>query len=84
MIMKLLITVFLGTYQFIDNNECFLSVMDKSVMLTDNEDRSTLFNCYAKDFTLYALQNTKTLKFLSATLWGLSGIQAVGEYFNRR
>jgi hypothetical protein len=84
MIIKSLFTVFLGTYHFIDENECFLSVMGKSVMLTDNEDRSTLFNCYTKDSTLYALQNTKTLKFLSATLWGLSGIQAVGESFNRR
>lgn len=84
MIMKSIFTVFLGTYQFVDEYECFLSVMDKNVMLTDNEDRSTLFNCYAKDSTLYALQNAKTLKFLSATLWGLSGIQAVGESFNRR
>mmetsp|Transcript_35764 Transcript_35764/g.33896 ORF Transcript_35764/g.33896 Transcript_35764/m.33896 type:complete len:341 (-) Transcript_35764:71-1093(-) len=76
--------VFLGTYQFIDENECFLSVMNENIMLTANEDRSTLFNCYAKDSTLYALQSAKTLKFLSATLWGLSGIQAVGGSFNRR
>ena len=72
-----------GMYQFRDEFTGFyLSVENTDLVLVSKEDLSTYFLCYKKLSTLYALQNAKTLKYLSSTPWG--PIKCCGINFGRR
>ena len=75
---------FVGYYQFVeDESHALLSVnADGLLVLINTPDRSTLFKCYLKSGTLYALQSDKSLRYVSSTVWG--PVRAVSTSFGKR
>lgn len=75
---------FVGYYQFIDDDShALLSVnADGQLVLVNTPDRSTVFKLHVKSGTLYALQNDKSLRYISSTVWG--PIRAVSTSFGKR
>ena len=76
--------VFVGYYQFVDDEtHALLSInTEGSLVLVETPERSTVFKCYVKNGTLYALQNDKSLRYISSTIWG--PIRAVSTSFGKR
>lgn len=73
---------YLGQYQFeyMSGEGLYLSVDDSgNVALTKSRDRSTYFDVYVKQQSIFALQNAKTLTFLSVTWTG--SLRATGQKF---
>lgn len=73
---------YLGQYQFeyMSGEGLYLSVDDSgNIILTRTKDRSTYFDVYVKQESIFALQNSKTLTFLSVTWTG--ALRATGQKF---
>jgi len=75
---------FAGYFQFVDDaTNALLSVAaDGTLTLAERADRSTVFKCWVRSGTLYALQNDKSLRYVSSTVWG--PVRAVAHSFGRR
>ena len=75
---------FVGRYQFeyLSGEGLYLAVdNNQDIVLTSIKDLSTYFNIYMRDDNLYAIQNDKTLSYLSVQWNGT--VRAIGQRFDK-